>query len=327
MNKTTDSFANFDCANELDTVITQPEPDECKLSEDDDMTEVDGLNSCVCSISPFKWFAHVQHKKHERRKRRQSVRQRRLTLQRHHVSLEKENMAPAPKRAKGPNGLIKPIFAVPVARPAFKFAAPAKKGPTTTKPFSFMARAAPPKRQDEEQEEHDSEIAFKGAQRVKAKARTISASRLEQLAQPRRARAAPKEASLKEAHANKRRTKSVIEVQRMMARAPIVQKSTKATTVPVDIKSALQCRAEERKQFDTKRNARLATENEQRLKDEEMKMAEEAEALKQARKTLGHRAAPIRQYKQVERIRAKQTTKPITPKFKTAKRKRNTAML
>ena len=235
-------------------------------------------------------------------------------------------MAPAPKRAKGPNGLIKPVFAVPVARPGFKFAPPTKKGPTTTKPFSFMARAAPLKRQ-EKQEEDKSEIVFKGAHRVKAKARTISAARLEKLAQPRRAPAAPKEESLKEAQGNKRKGKTVGEVQRMMARAPIVKKSTKATTVPLDIKSALLRRAEERKQLDTKRNARLATENEKRQKDEEMKKIKEAEALKQARRARGHRAAPIRQYKQVERIRAKQTTKPITPKFKTAKRKRNTAML
>ena len=157
---------------------------------------------------------------------------------------DKENLAPAPKRAKGPNAKVlpKPTFARPVARQPFKFAPP-KKGPTMTKPFSFMARAkVAPKRQDEEVAEHDSEIIFKGAHRVKAKARTISAARLAQLAQPRR-------------------------------RVP------------------------------------AATTEESRTK---------------VRKQLGHRPEPIRQYKQVERIRAKQPTKPITPKFKTAKRKRNT---
>ena len=240
---------------------------------------------------------------------------------------DKENLAPAPKRAKGPNAKVlpKPTFARPVARQPFKFAPP-KKGPTTTKPFSFMARAkVAPKRQDEEVAEHDSEIIFKGAHRVKAKARTISAARLAQLAQPRRrVTAATTEESRQKQVVNKPKSKSVSDVKRMMARAPVVVKSNKATTVPVDKKSALERRAEERKQYETQRNKRLMTENEQRQKEEEIKKAKVAEELKENRKKLGHRPEPIRQYKQVERIRAKQPTKPITPKFKTAKRKRNT---
>ena len=197
------------------------------------------------------------------------------------------------------------------------------KKPKTTlvKPFSFMQRAQKPTTSSDEL--NSSEIVFKGkfkAPQVKTK-RTISRARLDQLAQPRK-RGIKKEEKV-EIISQSVKPKPLEKVKKMLRAKPELNiKSTKPATIPVRTMSNMEKRAQERRELKIKRDAEAAKLQEEKAKLDEIKKAEEIKEQQELRKKLGHQPAPIRQYKPIERVKRRQPTIPVTPIFRTAKRKR-----
>ena len=184
-----------------------------------------------------------------------------------------------------------------------------------------MQRAQKPAASSDEL--NSSEIVFKGkfkAPQVKTR-RTISQARLDQLAQPRQRRVKKEEKV--EIISQPTKPKPLEKVRKMLRTQPELNiKSTKPATIPVRTMSNMEKRAQERRELKAKRDTEQAKLQEEKAKLDEIKKAEEIKQRQELRKKLGHQPAPIRQYKPVERVKAREPTKPVTPKFRTAKRKR-----
>ena len=203
---------------------------------------------------------------------------------------------------------------------------PKQLKPTECKPFSFVERAAKQKKEKQRHQSNDSEVTFGGnrgeifrppAQKAR---RTISMARLNQLAQPRQ-RNVKSDSAVSESNIFK--PKSLTEVHRMLHRpVKFPQKSTKQTTVAVTVQSNLEKRAAERRALKEKQNRVEQAKLEEEQRELEKNKEKEVEDLKKLRQGLGHKPAPIRKYKAVEQLMRKPPTQPVTPKFRTAKRKR-----